>query len=187
LFLVRDCRENAGSVELKKSPIWIAALLTVLWLSGFVAEALAGPGMRHGLRHRMHQHDMHHSEGFIGSGFCPQIRATAHAPDEVYNLHNPLPANAENITAGEALFRGSQPTACKICHGVTGNGLGMMAQGLQPPPRNFACKETMQTLPDGQLFWIIKNGSPGTGMLRYQELSDAEVWQLVLYIRRFVE
>jgi len=184
---VTGCCEKSEGMKLKKSPTGMVVLMTLLWLSGWVAEAVAGPGMRHGLRHRMHQHDMHHSEGFIGSGFCPQTRATAHAPDEIYNLPNPLPLNAENISAGEALFRVAQPTACKICHGVTGNGLGMMAQGLQPPPRNFTCKETMQTLPDGQLFWIIQNGSPGTGMPHYPELSDTETWQLVLYIRRFVE
>ena len=66
-------------------------------------------------------------------------------------------------------------------------GLGMMSGGLNPPPRNFMCKETMQNIPDGQLFWIIKNGSPGTGMPAFSDLTDEQVWQLVILIRNLNE
>ena len=38
-------------------------------------------------------------------------------------------------------------------------------------------------LPDGQLFWIIRNGSPGTAMPGYGPLSDEQIWQLVLFVR----
>jgi len=38
-------------------------------------------------------------------------------------------------------------------------------------------------IPDGQLFWIIKNGSPGTGMMPFAGLPDEQVWQLIHYIR----
>jgi mono/diheme cytochrome c family protein len=41
----------------------------------------------------------------------------------------------------------------------------------------------MKDLPDGQLFWIIKNGSPGTGMMPFSTLPDEQVWQLIHYIR----
>ena len=41
----------------------------------------------------------------------------------------------------------------------------------------------MRDLPDGQLFWIIKNGSPRTGMMAFQGLPDEEIWQLIHYIR----
>jgi hypothetical protein len=41
----------------------------------------------------------------------------------------------------------------------------------------------MKNLPDGQLFWVIKNGSPGTGMMPFGNLSDDEVWELIHYIR----
>ena len=92
------------------------------------------------------------------------------------------------LYAGESLFQiEAQPTACKICHGVMGNGLGIMAQGLNPPPRNFACRETMKTISDGQLFWIIRNGSPGTGMPAFKNLKDREIWLIVLYLRKLSE
>ena len=51
----------------------------------------------------------------------------------------------------------------------------------------------MSDLPDGQLFWIIQNGSPdtamppqtGSSMPAYRNLTDEEIWQLVRYIRNF--
>jgi mono/diheme cytochrome c family protein len=41
----------------------------------------------------------------------------------------------------------------------------------------------MNDLPDGQLFWIIKKGSMGTGMMSFAGLPDEQVWQLIQYIR----
>jgi hypothetical protein len=41
----------------------------------------------------------------------------------------------------------------------------------------------MKELPDGQLFWVIKNGSSGTGMMSFAGLPDDQVWQLIVYIR----
>jgi mono/diheme cytochrome c family protein len=159
------------------------ASLLFLFISTAATQSLAGPMMmRHGKGPGMH----HHSMGFGGKGTCPQPRWTAPAPEDIDRSKNPLEPTQKNLDAGESLFRvEAQPTACKICHGVVGNGLGMMAQGLNPPPRNFACAETMNDISDGQLFWIIKNGSQGTGMPAYQELKDRQIWQLIHYLRRF--
>jgi len=45
----------------------------------------------------------------------------------------------------------------------------------------------MDSLPDGQLFWIIQNGSPGTAMPAFKGLADEQIWQLIHYIRHFSE
>jgi len=163
----------------------IFSLLVLFFILAMAAQVLAGPMMmRPGKGSGMH----HHSMGFGGKGNCPQLRVTAQAPEDIYRLKNPLEPTQKNLDAGESLFRvEAQPTACKICHGVEGNGFGMMAQGLNPPPRNFSCAETMQEIPDGQLFWIIKNGSPGTGMPAFTELQEKQVWQLVLYLRKLAK
>ena len=35
-----------------------------------------------------------------------------------------------------------------------------------------------------QIFWVIKNGSPGTGMLAHKKsLVDDEIWEVAGYIR----
>lgn len=122
------------------------------------------------------------------SGICPQKRNTPRAPDPVYNMTNPLLPTRENIDAGEMLFKiDARPTACKVCHGVRGNGLGIIFKNLPTKPRNFTCYYTMEGIPDGQMFWIIKNGSPGTPMPAFGSLSDRQVWQLVLFVRQFLK
>lgn len=118
------------------------------------------------------------------SGVCPQPRKTQRAPAEFIEKTNPLPESAEHARAGKKLFmETAKPLACMNCHGTRGDGNGPAGLGLMPPPRNFTCGATMKDIPDGQLFWVIKNGSPGTGMMPFSGLSDDEVWQLIRYIR----
>ena len=122
--------------------------------------------------------------GGAPSGVCPQPRETVKAPEEFLAKTNPLPASAGTIQAGKTLFlKTAQPVACVMCHGEKGDGKGLMGAALVPPPRNFTCGSMMKELPDGQLFWIIKNGSPGTGMMSFAALADDQVWQLIAYIR----
>lgn len=116
---------------------------------------------------------------------CPQPRFTEQAPPEFYNLKNPLTPTEENIKKGKLLYlTKSKPMPCKVCHGVNGDGQGPMAKSFKPHPRDFTCAKTIDGVPDGQLFWIIKNGSPGTGMMGFKALKDDQIWQIILYIRQ---
>lgn len=122
------------------------------------------------------------------SGICPQARNTPQAPIAFQRLTNPLDPTKKNLSAGETLFKiDAQPTACKVCHGFGGDGLGIIFERLQPKPRNFTCYYTMEDISDGQIFWIIKNGSPGTAMPSFGALSDEQIWQMTLYIRQFTQ
>ena len=128
--------------------------------------------------------DMAAVPGSGEGGACVQPRKTAKAPDEFLAKTNPFPASAETIQTGKTLFlKTAQPVACAMCHGERGDGKGFMGAGLVPPPRNFTCGPMMRELPDGQLFWVIKNGSAGTGMMSFAALPDDQVWQLIAYIR----
>ena len=163
------------------SPLAVCVLL--IFSLVYIEESYSGPSVRHGLR-QYRQHDMHHGMGHVGEGSCPQIRYTVAAPEGFLKLKNPLISNSKNLVAGESFFlTDAQPTACKVCHGSVGNGMGMMAPGLNPPPRNFTCKETMKDISDGQMFWVIKNGSPETGMVGFKSLKDEHIWQIILYLR----
>jgi len=160
----------------------------MIFVFGMVVITWAAPPPGQGRRNPSRAFQGHHGQGFMGKGICPQIRTTAQAPDTISKQRNPLKKSPDLLYAGESLFQiEAQPTACKICHGVTGNGFGIMAQGLNPPPRNFTCRETMQTISDGQLFWIIRNGSPGTGMPAFKNLKDREIWLIVHYLRKLSE
>jgi mono/diheme cytochrome c family protein len=117
---------------------------------------------------------------------CPQERYVSQAPDNIYNLINPLGNKPDVQAKGEKLYHWTaKPLPCANCHGINGNAKGMMARSMTPKPRNFSCKIMMKDIPDGQLFWIIRKGSPGTGMLPYNKLNDDQIWQLVAYIRHF--
>jgi mono/diheme cytochrome c family protein len=118
------------------------------------------------------------------SGVCPQPRKTATAPEEYLKMTNPLPASAANVKAGKTLFlQTATPLACAQCHGEKGDGQGIMGAALVPPPRNFTCGQMMKALSEGQLFWVIKNGSFGTGMMAFAGLSDESIWQIIQYMR----
>jgi len=135
-------------------------------------------GRHHGHHGRHGRHSRHHGMGRQSEGICPQTRSTAQAPDEIAQLKNPLEPTRENRDRGEELFQGlAEPTPCKICHGSEGNGMGMMAQQSESVmPRNFTCKQTMDEISDGQMFWIITNGSPGTAMPSFKMfLSENEI------------
>lgn len=126
------------------------------------------------------------NEGPVGQ--CPQPRQTRKAPAEFLQKENPLKPNKENLTAGERLYQETaKPLACVQCHGKDGSGRGLLGTGLVPQPRNFTCGKMMKDLPDGQLFFVIKNGSQGTGMIAFPNLSDEQVWQLILFIRQFAK
>jgi mono/diheme cytochrome c family protein len=149
------------------------------------------PNSKSGIRRVDHEDRAHTGLGLVEdrvSGICPQIRNTPQAPESFQGLTNPLDPTKKNLLAGETLFKiDARPTACKVCHGFGGDGLGIIFKRLQPKPRNFTCYYTMEDISDGQIFWIIKNGSPGTPMPSFGALSDEQVWQLVLFIRQFVQ
>ena len=122
----------------------------------------------------------------LAAGDCPQYRSTPGAPEEFLALKNPLPLNDKNLKSGEFIYQlRGQPIACKTCHGEKGDGRAESGYSFDIAPRNFTCAETMKALPDGQLFWIIRNGSPHTRMYAFPSLTDDQVWQLIHYIRRF--
>jgi mono/diheme cytochrome c family protein len=128
--------------------------------------------------------DVAAAAGGTEGSVCVQSRKTAQAPADLFTKTNPFPSSAGAIKAGKELFlKTAQPVACVMCHGELGDGKGLMGAALVPPPRNFTCGAMMRDLPDGQLFWIIKQGSPGTGMMAFPGLPEEQVWQLIHYIR----
>ena len=101
---------------------------------------------------------------------------------------NPLPAVEETITKGKALYEGK--AFCKVCHGPDGKGLGAdIAPGSLkgPLPRNFTNRDWQAARTDGELFWILKNGSKGTAMASFVPLvlTEEEAWQVLRYVRSF--
>jgi mono/diheme cytochrome c family protein len=109
------------------------------------------------------------------------------APEEVLKLTNPVPPTAEIVVKEVPSVYESK---CSKCHGDKGDGKGSATKGLDVKPRNYRDKAVMEKIPDGQLFWIIANGSDpeATEMAPYKKkLSEEQMWGLVHYIRRFTQ
>lgn len=105
--------------------------------------------------------------------------------DSAKSVKNPLQPTSELLEKGRALFEGK--AFCKACHGADGKGLPKDLELKGPLPRNFTDKKWQATRTDGELFWILKNGSPGTDMAPFVPLvlTEEEAWQVLLYIRSF--
>jgi mono/diheme cytochrome c family protein len=109
----------------------------------------------------------------------PEQREAARA------LTNPIPPTPENIEKGKAIFQGKG--FCVTCHGREGRGLEGIAGLVGPLPRNFTDRAWQEARADGELFWILKNGSRGTAMASFVPLvlTEEEAWQVLLYVRSF--
>jgi hypothetical protein len=57
---------------------------------------------------------------------------------------------------------------------------------LDPAPRNFQHHGFWRHRTEGEIFWVIKNGSGGTGMVGFGgQLTDEEIWSIIPYMRSF--
>lgn len=111
-------------------------------------------------------------------------RTTPTAPAQYLALRNPLEPDAQVLLEAKALYA----RECRKCHGADGKGRGTATRGMKVKPRDYTDSALMATLPDGQLFWIILNGSDAqtTEMSAYEgKLSEMDIWKLVLLIREF--
>jgi mono/diheme cytochrome c family protein len=99
-------------------------------------------------------------------------------------MKNPLPQTSKTIAIGKKVYQGKG--SCVLCHGVDGRGTGMGAPSLDPSPRNFHRPGFWRHRTDGELFWTIKHGSFGTGMVAYGGfLTDKEIWAVITYEHTF--
>lgn len=78
---------------------------------------------------------------------------------------------------------------CAVCHGADGRGDTAIGENLYPPAPDMRDRDT-QSLSDGELFYLIRNGVRFTGMPGWATLppeEDEASWQLVHLIRMLPE
>ena len=100
-------------------------------------------------------------------------------------VKNPVANTPESVAKGKAVFEGKG--TCFNCHGKEGKGDGPAGQILNPSPRDFTNCKFHKKRKDGELFWVIKNGSPGTGMVPLipAAITEEEAWMVINYERTF--
>lgn len=79
---------------------------------------------------------------------------------------------------------------CAGCHGETGDGEGVAARFLYPRPRNFRENQfrvvtTANKVPsESDLVQVITRGMPGSAMMPFAQLSEADRKELATYVRQ---
>jgi mono/diheme cytochrome c family protein len=101
--------------------------------------------------------------------------------EEVQEIENPFPATDEQIEAGRKIYFGKG--LCVTCHSKDGTGVRIPGHS----PRDFTNTKWQEIRTDGELMWVLRNGSPGTGMpVRVGKvISENEGWSVIHFIRTF--
>jgi mono/diheme cytochrome c family protein len=89
---------------------------------------------------------------------------------------NPVKATPESIEAGKKIYSYD----CVMCHGALGDGKTGPAKEMKIP--NFTDPAFLKDRPDGELFYVIKNGR-GDMPREGDRVKPEQIWDLVNYIR----
>ena len=109
-----------------------------------------------------------------------QHESGAHRHADAAQMKNPVAADATSIAAGKAVYQKN----CASCHGETGKGDGKMGAELNPKPSDLTDAEWKHGSTDGEIFKVIHDGSPKTGMKAFKsKLTEHEIWDAVNYLR----
>jgi mono/diheme cytochrome c family protein len=89
----------------------------------------------------------------------------------------PLPISAELLQRGEQRYA----IFCTPCHGIQGDGLGMVAmRGMKHPPSYH--QDRLRQVPNGYLYDVITNGFGA--MYGYSaQIPARDRWAIVAYLR----
>jgi mono/diheme cytochrome c family protein len=95
-------------------------------------------------------------------------------PDADRKKANPYANQMDAVAAGSKLFSDH----CAKCHGADALG-----HGKKPSLRS---KEVQQAT-DGEIFWLLRNGSVRHGMPSWSSIPEPSRWQLVAYVKSLGE
>jgi mono/diheme cytochrome c family protein len=120
----------------------------------------------------------------LASAFHPSIYEPGVPKDSLereQENENPFPASRERIQLGREIYFGKG--LCVTCHGKDGKGIKIPGHS----PRDFTDKKWQEARTDGELMWVLRNGSPGTSMpVRVGKvISEEEGWSAIHFIRTF--
>lgn len=120
----------------------------------------------------------------VALAFHPDVytpRVPADYLEKARDTESPFSVSAEKIGEGKEIYFGKG--LCVTCHGKDGKGVQLPGHA----PRDFTDKKWQDLRTDGELMWILKNGSPGTGMpVRVGKvISEDEGWSVIFFIRTF--
>ena len=101
--------------------------------------------------------------------------------EELQDMDNPYAATPERIEAGRKIYFGKG--LCVTCHNHDGKGVKLPGHS----PRDFTDAKWQEIRTDGEIMWVLRNGSAGTQMpVRVgKDISEEEGWSVIHFIRTF--
>ena len=101
--------------------------------------------------------------------------------EQEQQVKSPYPVTPERIEAGRKIYFGVG--FCVTCHSKDGTGVNLPGH----PSRDFTDAKWQKLRTDGELMWVLKNGSPGTGMpIRVgTDINEEDGWNVIQFIRTF--
>ena len=122
--------------------------------------------------------------GQSAQAFHPDVYTPRVPPEkleEIQEIESPYETTPERIEAGRQIFFGKG--LCVTCHSKNGKGVRLPGHA----PRNFTDAKWQDARTDGELMWILKTGSPGTGMPQRvgKDINEEEGWNVIQFIRTF--
>ena len=117
------------------------------------------------------------TNGSVAPGFLYDRAPTPQAVSAMAGIANPIPADSASVNRGRIQYQ----INCSVCHGPSGMGNGTAVKyGLFPPSIGTG-SNAANTLTDGYIFGIMRNGR--AGMPSYNRIEEPDRWDIVNYVR----
>lgn len=92
---------------------------------------------------------------------------------------SPIPADEATYTAGAQVYKDN----CAVCHGLPGQPLTAIAQGMFPKPPKLMEGTGVSDDPPEETYWEVSGGIRMTGMPGFEKLlSPTQMWQVSLLL-----
>jgi mono/diheme cytochrome c family protein len=108
--------------------------------------------------------------------------ATTPIPADAATLVNPVKPTPEGAAHAKKMYGYD----CAMCHGANGNGKGDLVADMKLTLKDFTDPAALKDIPDGQLFYIIKNGK-GQMPPEGDRGKDEDIWNMVVLVRSFAK
>jgi len=115
--------------------------------------------------------------GSAAPGFMYDRAPTPQAVATMASLTNPVAPDSASVHRGRIQYQ----INCAVCHGTAGLGNGPVLKYGMFPPAIGAAANPAASMPDGQIFGIIRNGR---GLMpSYNRIEESDRWDIVNYLR----
>jgi cytochrome c peroxidase len=113
-----------------------------------------------------------------GSVWAHDAHGRSNAPAEARRLKIAIAATPQAKESGQRNYA----LYCANCHGEDGKARTKLAGSLPIRPTDFT-NYLMESMKDGEMYWVITNGIEKSMPAFSEKLSEGQRWELVLWVR----